>query len=138
MPDLLEPARDANRISPYDELRAQVEKIIAAGITPDSHLDTHKHTHLLFPVLVAVARLSEEFRDSLGAPAVRFPSERRQANTVGQACISESLQVLRNRFHSQVGEARVPDHRLLCGLPVDRIPARSKNSSAYSKSLPEG
>ena len=48
-------------IRPYDELRAQIEKILSAGITP-FHLDTHKHTHLAFPVLSAVARLSEEFR----------------------------------------------------------------------------
>jgi predicted glycoside hydrolase/deacetylase ChbG (UPF0249 family) len=44
-----------------DQLRAQVEKILAAGIAP-THLDTHKHTHLLPWVLEAVARLAEEYR----------------------------------------------------------------------------
>src|SRR5579863_8807822 len=34
------------RLSPYEELRAQVEKIVAAGIRP-THLDAHKHTHLM-------------------------------------------------------------------------------------------
>ena len=34
-----------------------------------THLDTHKHTHLLPPVLDAVARLAEEFR----IPWVRRP-----------------------------------------------------------------
>jgi predicted glycoside hydrolase/deacetylase ChbG (UPF0249 family) len=32
-----------------------------AGILP-THLDTHKHTHLLPQVLDAVTRVSEEFR----------------------------------------------------------------------------
>lgn len=49
----------AGRIPIYEELSAQVRKIIAAGIVP-THLDTHKHTHLLPPVLNAVARIAAE------------------------------------------------------------------------------
>ena len=49
----------AGRIPIYEELSAQVRKIVAAGISP-THLDTHKHTHLLPPVLNAVARISQE------------------------------------------------------------------------------
>ncbi len=56
------------RIRVYEELRGQVERIVAAGLRP-THLDTHKHTHLLPPVLDAVARLSEEFK----IPWVRRP-----------------------------------------------------------------
>src|ERR1700675_4393518 len=56
------------RIHIYDELRSQVQRILDAGIRP-THLDTHKHTHLLPPVLAAVARLSEEFK----IPWVRRP-----------------------------------------------------------------
>jgi predicted glycoside hydrolase/deacetylase ChbG (UPF0249 family) len=48
------------RVRPYEELSAQVRKIVAAGVRP-THLDTHKHTHLLPPVLDAVARISREF-----------------------------------------------------------------------------
>jgi len=48
------------RIRIYDELAAQVRRILDAGLKP-THLDTHKHTHLLPPVLDAVARISEEF-----------------------------------------------------------------------------
>lgn len=47
------------RINPYRELRAQLEKILAAGVRV-THLDTHKHTHLLPPVLDAVLRLARE------------------------------------------------------------------------------
>jgi predicted glycoside hydrolase/deacetylase ChbG (UPF0249 family) len=56
------------RIRIYDELIAQVRRILDAGLRP-SHLDTHKHTHLLPPVLDAVARISEECK----IPWVRRP-----------------------------------------------------------------
>jgi predicted glycoside hydrolase/deacetylase ChbG (UPF0249 family) len=56
------------RVGIYEELRRQMERIVGAGIRP-SHLDTHKHTHLLPPVLDAVARLGEEY----GVPWVRRP-----------------------------------------------------------------
>ncbi len=55
-------------LNPYVELRAQVERILEAGVTP-RHLDTHKHTHLLPPVLEAVARVSQDFK----IPWVRRP-----------------------------------------------------------------
>ncbi len=56
------------RIRIYEELVQQVRRIVDAGLSP-THLDTHKHTHLLPPVLEAVARISEEFR----IPWVRRP-----------------------------------------------------------------
>ncbi len=56
------------RIRIYDELQAQVRRILDAGLEP-THLDTHKHTHLLPPVLAAVAQLSEEYK----IPWVRRP-----------------------------------------------------------------
>jgi predicted glycoside hydrolase/deacetylase ChbG (UPF0249 family) len=52
----------------HEELSNQVRKIVKAGISP-THLDTHKHTHLLPPVLDAVARISQEFQ----IPWVRRP-----------------------------------------------------------------
>jgi predicted glycoside hydrolase/deacetylase ChbG (UPF0249 family) len=48
------------RVRIYDELVRQVRKVVDAGLQP-THLDTHKHTHLLPPVLNAVARIAEEF-----------------------------------------------------------------------------
>jgi predicted glycoside hydrolase/deacetylase ChbG (UPF0249 family) len=50
------------------ELEAQIRRIASAGIAP-THLDTHKHTHLLPPVLTAVTDLAREF----GIPWVRRP-----------------------------------------------------------------
>jgi predicted glycoside hydrolase/deacetylase ChbG (UPF0249 family) len=58
----------SRRIAVYQELSAQVRRILDAGLQP-SHLDTHKHTHLLPHVLEAVARIAEEFR----IPWVRRP-----------------------------------------------------------------
>jgi predicted glycoside hydrolase/deacetylase ChbG (UPF0249 family) len=45
----------------YQEGRAQLTKILAAGIRP-THIDTHKHTHLLPGVLDVVIRLAHEFQ----------------------------------------------------------------------------
>lgn len=58
----------SRRLHPYRELRAQMEKIVASGLRP-SHLDTHKHTHLVPAVLSAVIRLAHEF----DVPFIRLP-----------------------------------------------------------------
>lgn len=58
----------SRKINPYQELHAQVEKIVGAGLRP-SHLDTHKHTHVLPAVLSAVIRLAHEFE----IPFIRLP-----------------------------------------------------------------
>ena len=52
----------------YLELRAQIQKILAAGIRP-SHLDSHKHTHIVPRVFRTVIRLAQEFK----IPFVRLP-----------------------------------------------------------------
>jgi hopanoid biosynthesis associated protein HpnK len=51
------------KISPRDietELRAQVEKVLSAGIMA-THLDGHKHVHMLRPVFRIVLRLAREY-----------------------------------------------------------------------------
>ncbi len=52
------------------ELRAQIQKIRAAGIEP-THLDTHKHTHAHPAVMEALGRVAQEF----GITRVRKPME---------------------------------------------------------------
>ncbi|MGD0500140.1 MAG: ChbG/HpnK family deacetylase [Bryobacteraceae bacterium] len=59
VPQLLQ-ALARRRIRVYEELRAQTQRILDAGLRP-THLDTHKHTHLAPPVLDAVTRLAEEY-----------------------------------------------------------------------------
>ena len=48
------------RIDVYGEFKRQAGKILDAGLRV-SHADTHKHTHLLPPVLDAMARVAAEF-----------------------------------------------------------------------------
>jgi len=43
------------------EFRAQVERVVGAGITP-THLDSHKHSHTHPHVMRALARVAREFR----------------------------------------------------------------------------
>lgn len=43
------------------ELRAQVERVMAAGLQP-THFDSHKHTHAHPRVMELVVRLAEEFK----------------------------------------------------------------------------
>jgi predicted glycoside hydrolase/deacetylase ChbG (UPF0249 family) len=100
------------RLRLEDELRAQIRRIIDTGITP-SHLDTHKHTHLLPPVLTVVARLSSEF----GIPWVRRPFDLplscppEEVPWAARAA-STGMQFLRRRFHAvlQRHGCRTTDH----------------------------
>jgi predicted glycoside hydrolase/deacetylase ChbG (UPF0249 family) len=98
------------RIRIYDELAAQVRKVQNSGLQP-THLDTHKHTHLLPPVLNAVARIASEFK----IPWVRRPFDlplhgagvpwQRQA-------ISKTLGFARAGFHRVLErhQCRTTDH----------------------------
>ena len=52
------------------ELRAQINKVFRAGISP-THLDGHKHVHILPGVSEIVIRLAQEF----SIPSVRCPQE---------------------------------------------------------------
>ena len=52
------------------ELRAQIERVVSAGITP-SHLDSHKHSHTHPRVMKALSRVALEF----GIKSVRNPFE---------------------------------------------------------------
>jgi len=100
------------RIRIYDELAAQVRKILAAGIAP-THIDTHKHTHLAPPVLDAVARIAEEF----GIAWVRRPFDLPITAARGAApwmkrATAGSLDFLRSRFHRVLADhhCRSTDH----------------------------
>jgi predicted glycoside hydrolase/deacetylase ChbG (UPF0249 family) len=98
------------RIRIHDELWAQVRRILDAGLWP-THLDTHKHTHLLPPVLDAVARLSVEF----GIPWVRRPFDLpMKAAPAGWAarCTARGMALLRPKFHAVLERygCRTTDH----------------------------
>jgi predicted glycoside hydrolase/deacetylase ChbG (UPF0249 family) len=96
----------------YDELAAQVRRIVEAGVRP-THLDTHKHTHLAPPVLDAVARIAEEF----GVRWVRRPFDfplnaMRGAVPRMTRLTSDALGLMRRRFHRVLARhgCRTTDH----------------------------
>jgi predicted glycoside hydrolase/deacetylase ChbG (UPF0249 family) len=84
------------RIRIYEELSAQVRRVMEAGLKP-SHLDTHKHTHLLPPVLDAVARISEEFKIPWVRRPFDFPLQPGGVSWKKRA-VSRGFSVVRRRF----------------------------------------
>jgi chitin disaccharide deacetylase len=99
-------------IRPYEELAAQVRRILDAGIRP-THLDTHKHTHLAPPVLDAVARLSEEFGIRWVRRPFDFPLNALRGTVPRlKRLTSGALGLLRRRFHRvlQRHGCRTTDH----------------------------
>lgn len=66
------------------ELRAQIEKIQRAGISP-THLDTHKHTHAHPRVLDALGRVAQQF----GITRIRRPIERLRHSWSGRASVGQ-------------------------------------------------
>ena len=99
-------------IRPYDELRAQVRRILDAGIRP-THLDTHKHTHLAPPVLDAVARLSEEFGVRWVRRPFDFPLNALRGGVPRlKRLTSDGLGPMRQRFHRVLERhgCRTTDH----------------------------
>ncbi len=102
----------ARRIRIYEELTAQVRRILDAGI-PLTHLDTHKHTHLAPPVLEAVARIAEEF----GIRWVRRPFDlpitaARAGTSWRKRATSGSLALVRARVERELERhhCRTTDH----------------------------
>jgi predicted glycoside hydrolase/deacetylase ChbG (UPF0249 family) len=102
----------AREVRPYDELAAQVRKIMEAGIHP-THLDTHKHTHLAPPVLDAVARLGEEFGIRWVRRPFDFPLNALRGTVPRlKRLTSDALGLMRRRFHRvlQRHGCRTTDH----------------------------
>jgi predicted glycoside hydrolase/deacetylase ChbG (UPF0249 family) len=99
------------------EVRAQIERVRAAGITP-THVDSHKHAHLHPIVMKAIARAASEY----GIKRVRMPFEdfsgtrgslgdngakmlRRKAFVVGSR-----VSYLSFRRIAEKNEMRTPEH----------------------------
>ena len=102
----------AGRIRLYDELAAQVRKIVAAGLQP-THLDTHKHTHLAPPVLDAVVRIAEEFRIRWVRRPFDLPLTARSAGVAwSKRLTARALSTLRGRFQRVLARrgCRATDH----------------------------
>ncbi|MFB3829674.1 MAG: ChbG/HpnK family deacetylase [Bryobacteraceae bacterium] len=100
----------ARRLSVYEELAAQVRRILEAGVRP-THLDTHKHTHLFPPVLNAVARLAAEFDIRWVRRPFDYPLTAAGVPWKVRA-ISRGLGLLRRRFQRVLAAhgCRTTDH----------------------------
>jgi predicted glycoside hydrolase/deacetylase ChbG (UPF0249 family) len=99
-------------LNPYQELKAQAQRIADAGIQP-THLDTHKHTHLAPPVLEAVARIGEEFGIRWVRRPFDFPMNSLRGTVPAmKRATSHALSLLRRRFHRVLERhaCRTTDH----------------------------
>lgn len=63
----------------YTEWRAQIEKVLAVGLTP-SHIDSHHHIHMMLNIFPVYLRLAREFQ--LG---IRFHPRKWTAHQIRQA-----------------------------------------------------
>jgi predicted glycoside hydrolase/deacetylase ChbG (UPF0249 family) len=124
------------RIKPYEELRPQILRIVDHGIRP-THIDTHKHTHLLPPVLDAVARLSEE----LGIRWVRrpfdFPLSGGSATPWTVKLLSRCMHGLRNQFHSKLARRGCLVTDYFAGFQMTGR-FRSEELASLIRRLPDG
>jgi predicted glycoside hydrolase/deacetylase ChbG (UPF0249 family) len=96
----------------YEELAAQVKRIVDSGVRP-THLDTHKHTHLAPPVLDAVARLGEEFGIRWVRRPFDFPLNALRGTVPRlKRVTSDAMGLLRRRFHRVLERhgCRTTDH----------------------------
>jgi chitin disaccharide deacetylase len=125
----------AGRIKVFDELMAQVRRILDAGLRP-THLDTHKHTHLLPPVLDAVARLSEEYKIPWVRRPFDFPATPGGISWTKRAT-SRALGVVRRRFARVLARhgCRSTDH--FAGFQITGRYTAS-DLARLIRSLPEG
>jgi len=120
------------RLPVYEELFAQVRKIVQAGIRP-THLDTHKHTHLLPPVLEAVARVAHEFR----IPWVRRPFDFGidRGARLTKSAIALGMRVPRPGFARVLSNLKTTDH--FAGFQITGM-MKQANLIDILERLPEG
>ena len=124
------------QLKPYDELRAQIEKIIKAGIQP-THLDTHKHTHLALPVLKAVARLSEEFRIRWVRRPFDYPLSGGEPVPWSKRAVSRGLGTVRSYFHRTLSRYGCRTTDSFAGFQLTGY-LRTNELVALLRTLPDG
>jgi hopanoid biosynthesis associated protein HpnK len=95
----------AGKASPAEverELRAQIEKVMAAGLRP-SHVDSEKHMHAYPPVFRIAARLAGEY----GIGGIRLIRELRLSRHPAQSAKAVLLTLWSARCRAAVREARL-------------------------------
>lgn len=123
------------RIRIYEEIARQVRQVLDAGVQP-SHLDTHKHTHLLPPVLDAVTRVASEFK----IPWVRRPFDLPlHAASMGwkKRLVSNSFSVVRRRFQRAIASRGCSTTDYFAGFQMTGS-YDARELAALIRSLPDG
>ncbi|MBZ5635100.1 MAG: ChbG/HpnK family deacetylase [Acidobacteriia bacterium] len=124
------------RIHIYGELVKQVRRIVDAGLSP-THLDTHKHTHLLPPVLEAVARISEEFRIPWVRRPFDFPLQPGGVGGAKRAWTNKLMRLMNGRFSAALTRHRCRSTDWFAGF---RLTGRYRSDDLVEliRALPEG
>jgi predicted glycoside hydrolase/deacetylase ChbG (UPF0249 family) len=124
------------RIRIYDQLLQQVRRIVDAGLNP-THLDTHKHTHLLPPVLEAVARISEEFRIPWVRRPFDFPLQPGGVGGAKRAWTNRIMRLMSGRFRSALTRHHCRSTDWFAGFKLTGR-YRSQDLIDVIRALPEG
>ncbi len=115
-------------------LRRQLEIVFKAGIRP-THLDTHKHTHLIPAVFDAVLRVSQEY----GIRHIRKPADfkRDPSAPLATQAISACMRLALHSFDAKLKRAHAQrtDHFTGFQLTGRMTP---ENLAATLAELPEG
>jgi chitin disaccharide deacetylase len=126
------------------ELRAQIAKVLRAGIAP-THLDGHKHVHVLPGVSETVIRLAQEF----AIPSVRCPVEELplarlphrlrdgQAGVFRQCLAGRAVSWYARRFGLKLRQAKLNYPTRLYGLSQTGF-LNGEELEAILRGLPEG
>ena len=136
---------DGRAVDPRGDARADshLRGIVGAGAAragrglQPTHLDTHKHTHLLPPVLDAVARISEEFKIPWVRRPFDFPLAARMASPWQKRAVSRAFGVVRGRFERVLARhgCRSTDH--FAGFQITGK-FDASDVAALIRALPEG
>ena len=123
-----------NQIDLLAQLRRQIEITLKAGIRP-THLDTHKHTHLIPQIRQAVLRVSQEY----GIPFVRKPADfaRDLAAPLQTQLIAHAMHLAQRGFDRSLAAANARRTDYFTGFQLTGR-MTTANLAATLRTLPEG
>ncbi len=137
-------SRQVSLVEIETELREQIRKVCNAGIRP-THLDGHKHVHLMPGVSEIVIRLAMEF----SIPSIRCPIEvapdvaglmrdaHSQTAAIKQCLVRRAVSGFANRFAPKLAKAGLPCPSHFRGL-IQTGSLRLRSLLDILAKLPEG
>ena len=120
-------------LDPRGEFRAQVDSLLARGIRP-THVDTHKHVHLLPGVLDAALRVADEY----GIGWIRKPFDVPVLPSNGlRACLAAAVRPFRIPFEDRLRKSRCRTTEYFAGFAATGA-LQPASLAALLRSLPDG